>query len=419
MSLESLQERLTALQETTAQLRDLIDRLAHVEFEPGSVPLTIEEEGSVSGELSAEAGLMLRTGLEEQQLLCEEAKYLRRGGHEKERLEDGIERLGSELASYRSLLRKARLSAKANLERARRQERELLVQSLAETVSETNTSAGGGSSSSSSSAEEAQAAAAATHRPPRHNYAPHHRTLQSSLSEEDRQTVGASSNVTNALRRTHALIAAELSKSEFARQTLSESSAALRKLDESYTSLDGMLASSRDLLGTLLRSQKSDTWYLQTALYMLMVTGAWLVFRRLLYGPLWWLVWLPLRVVFGVGTRAGSAVMHSGGGRRGGPGQSGTAGAVLDGDIRVDGMPDESLPTAKVGGEKSVVVEEEEKEGVGEESLVDKVGKIVDAVREADELGSIPGEVEDVYVDALEGEEAEVVVEDSRSRDEL
>ncbi|KAL7821724.1 Sec20 domain-containing protein [Trichoderma aethiopicum] len=417
MSLESLQERLTALQETTAQLRDLIDRLAHVEFEPGSVPLTIEEEGSVSGELSAEAGLMLRTGLEEQQLLCEEAKYLRRGGHEKERLEDGIERLGSELSSYRSLLRKARLSAKANLERARRQERELLVQSLAESVSETNTSAGGGSSSS---AEEAQAAAAsASHRPQRHSYAPHHRTLQSSLSEEDRQTVGASSNVTNALRRTHALIAAELSKSEFARQTLSESSAALRKLDESYTSLDGMLASSRDLLGTLLRSQKSDTWYLQTALYMLMVTGAWLVFRRLLYGPLWWLVWLPLRVVFGVGTRAGSAVMHSGGGRGGGggPGQSGTAGVVLDGEIRVDGMPDETLPTAKVGGEKRVVVEEEE-EG-GEESLVDKVGKIVDAVREADELGSIPGEAEDVYVDALEGEEAEVVVEDSRSRDEL
>ncbi|KAH0494050.1 hypothetical protein TgHK011_000685 [Trichoderma gracile] len=405
MSLESLQERLTALQETTAQLRDLIDRLAHVEFEPGSVPSTIEEEGSVSGELSAEAGLLLRTGLEEQQLLCEEAKYLRRGGHEKERLEDGIERLGSELASYRSSLRKARLSAKANLERARRQERELLVQSLAESVSETNTSADG-------SAEESQAAP----RPPRHNFAQqqhhhHHRTLQSSLSEEDRQTVGASSNVTNALRRTHALIAAELTKSEFARQTLSESSAALRKLDESYTSLDGMLASSRDLLGTLLKSQKSDTWYLQTALYMLLVTGAWLVFRRLLYGPLWWLVWLPLRIVFGVGTKAGSAVMHHG---RGGPGQqSGTAGAVLDGDIRVDGIPDESLPTAKVGGERRVA-----EEG-GEESMVDKVGKIVDAVREADELGSIPGEVEDTFVDALEGEEAEVVVEDSRSRDEL
>ncbi|KAL6867852.1 Sec20 domain-containing protein [Trichoderma novae-zelandiae] len=400
MSLESLQERLTALQETTAQLRDLIDRLANVEFAPGSVPLTIEEEGSVSGELSAEAGLMLRTGLEEQQLLCEEAKYLRRGGHEKERLEDGIERVGGELASCRSSLRKARLSAKKSLERARRQERELLVQSLAEAVSETNTSAGG-------SAEESQAPP----RPPRHNSTQqhNHRNLQSSLSEEDRHTVGASSNVTNALRRTHALIAAELTKSEFARQTLSESSAALRKLDESYTSLDGMLASSRDLLGTLLKSQKSDTWYLQTALYMLMVTGAWLVFRRLLYGPLWWLVWLPLRIMFGVGTKAGSAVMRSRG-----PEQSGKAGVVLDGEIRVDGIPDESLPTAKVAGEQP-----KEVEGGRDESMVEKVGKIVDAVHEADELGSIPGGVEDGHVDELEGGEAEVVVEDSRPRDEL
>ncbi|KAJ4858798.1 sec20 domain-containing protein [Trichoderma breve] len=382
MSLEGLQERLAALQETTTQLRELIDRLANVEFEPGSVPLNIEEEGSVSGELSAEAGLILKTGLEDQQLLFEEAKYLRRGGHEKERLVDGIERVGSELASYRATLRKARLSAKKNLERARRLERELMVQSFVEPISETNTSAGG-------STEE-------------------HRQLQSSLSEEDRQTVGAASNVTNALRRTHALIAAELSKSEFAHQTLTESSAALKQLDQSYTSLDGMLASSRDLLGTLLRSQKSDTWYLQTALYMLMVTAGWLVFRRLLYGPLWWLVWLPLRILFGVGTKAGSAVMHSRS-----PGQSGKAGVVIDGKIRVDGLPDESLPTAVVGRDSKVVESEDE-------SMVEKVGKIVDAVHEADELGSIPGESEGDHDDKLqEGDAAEVVVEDSRPRDEL
>jgi protein transport protein SEC20 len=222
--------------------------------------------------------------------------------------------------------------------------------------------------------------------------------------------VGASSNVTNALRRTHALIASELTKSEFARQTLTESSAALKKLDESYTSLDGMLASSRDLLGTLLKSQKSDTWYLQTALYMLMVTGAWLVFRRILYGPLWWLVWLPLRIVFGVGSTAGRAVMQSGGREAG---QSGKAGVVIDGEIQVDGIPDESLPTAKVGREPKVTEERED----SDESMVEKVGKIVDAVNEADELGAIPGDVED---DDLQGREsAEVVVEDSRPRDEL
>ncbi|KAL7913078.1 hypothetical protein GGI35DRAFT_441950 [Trichoderma velutinum] len=396
MSLQGLQQRLAALQETTAQLRELIDRLANVEFEPGSVPLNIEEEGSVSGELSAEAGLVLKTGLEDQQLLLEEAKYLRRGGHEKERLLDGIERVGSELASYRSTLRKARLSAKKNSERARRLERELMVQSFVEPISETNTSAGG-------STEESQAAV----RPIRHNYN-QHRQLQSSLSGEDRQTVGASSNVTNALRRTHALIAAELTKSEFARQTLTDSSAALKKLDESYTSLDGMLASSRDLLGTLLRSQKSDTWYLQTALYMLMVTAGWLVFRRLLYGPLWWLVWLPLRILFGVGTKAGSAVMHSRS-----PGQSGKAGVVIDGEIGVDGLPDESLPTAVVGRESKVVEGEDE-------SMIEKVGKIVDAVHEADELGSIPGEHEEGDSDELPGgDAAEVVIEDSRPRDEL
>ncbi|KAL7798543.1 hypothetical protein V8C37DRAFT_368225 [Trichoderma ceciliae] len=398
MSLEGLQDRLAALQETTSQLRELINRLANVEFPPGSVPLNIEEEGSVSGELSAEAGLLLKNGLEDQQLLCEEAKYLRRGGHGKERLEDGIERVGSELASYRSTLRKARLSAKKSLERARKLERELMVQSFAEPISETNTSAGAG-------AEESQVIS----RPPRPNYN-QHRQLQSSISEEDRQTVGASSNVTNALRRTHALIASELTKSEFARQTLTESSAALKKLDESYTSLDGMLASSRNLLGTLLKSQKSDTWYLQTALYMLMVTGAWLVFRRLLYGPLWWLVWLPLRIMFGVGTKAGSAVMQSRG-----PGQSGKAAVVIDGKISVDGLPDESIPTAKVGREPRVVVE-----GDDGESMVEKVGKIVDAVNEADELGAMPGESEHEHENDLpRGGAAEAVIEDSRSRDEL
>lgn len=304
------------------------------------------------------------------------------------------------LCSHRSSLRKARLSAKKSLERAQRLERELMVQSFSEPISETDTSAAG-------STEQSQVIS----RPLRPSYN-QSRQLQSSLSEEDRQTVGASSNVTDALRRTHALIASELTKSEFAHQTLTESSAALKKLDESYTSLDGMLASSRDLLGTLLKSQKSDTWYLQTALYMLMVTGAWLVFRRILYGPMWWLVWLPLRIVFGVGSKAGSAVMRSGSRE---PGQSGQAGVVIDGEIKVDGLPDESLPTAKVGGEPKVA---ERRDGEGDESMIEKVGKIVDAVNEADELGAIPEDGEDV--DDLQGKDfTEVVVEDSRSRDEL
>lgn len=77
---------------------------------------------------------------------------------------------------------------------------------------------------------------------------------------------------------------------------LDQSTAALSSLSESYTDLDSLISSSRNLIGSLLRSQKSDTWYLETAFYILVGTIIWLVFRRILYGPLWWLVWLPLRL---------------------------------------------------------------------------------------------------------------------------
>lgn len=100
MSFEGLQERLVALQETTTQIKELIDRLAELEFQPGSVPLGADEEDSVSGELSAEIGQLLRSGLEDQELLQEEIKYLRPDGHEKERLQDGVARVGRELSRY-------------------------------------------------------------------------------------------------------------------------------------------------------------------------------------------------------------------------------------------------------------------------------------------------------------------------------
>lgn len=234
--------------------------------------------------------------------------------------------------------------------------------------------------------------------------------MQSTLSEEDQQTVGAASNYTQALRRTHDLIAAELSRSEYAHQTLTESSHALKQLNEQYGSLDTMLASSRDLLGTLLRSQKSDTWYLQTAMYMLIVTAGWLVFRRLLYGPLWWLVWLPLRLVFGTGTMVGSAVLQG----AGAPGKSGQVVSQQQENVPIKGLPKEDLPTAKVG--------------LGTEdgdSIMDTIEKIVDAVNEADELGQIPEEGDVVNEGAgntkkrMWEESNTMVNEDTRPRDEL
>jgi len=108
--------------------------------------------------------------------------------------------------------------------------------------------------------------------------------------------LNASSDLTSSLRRTHALLTDEVSRSRFAHETLEQSNAALTELNERYGALDDLLAKSRGLLGTLVRSQKSDTWYLQTTLYMLAGTIAWLVFRRLFYGPLWWFVYLPFKL---------------------------------------------------------------------------------------------------------------------------
>ena len=211
------------------------------------------------------------------------------------------------------------------------------------------------------------------------------------------------------------MIASELARSEYAHEMLTESSSALKSLNESYTSLDTMLANSKDLLGTLLRSQKSDTWYLQTAMYMLMVTGTWLVFRRILYGPMWWLIWLPLRLVFGLGTKAGSAVIQG----RSGAGESGKVEVGNQGgNVPIEGLPKDDLPTVRIGREESV-------ESGDPDSMMDKVGKIVDAVNEADEFGQIPEE-EDPIVESARNtmkrmwEEPEVVIdEDTRPRDEL
>ncbi|KAG5803317.1 hypothetical protein H9Q74_012115 [Fusarium xylarioides] len=385
MSFEGLQERLTALQETTTQLKKLIDRLATLKFQPGSVPLTTDEESSESGELSAEITSTLRDGEEEQELLQEELEFLRGAEHDKDRLKEGVEKIGKELASCRLSFRKARLSAKHSLAQAQRREREILLTSFSQPTSETN----------SLYPDDEKTA-----RPTRHQQ--NVQKQQSSLTEEDQQNVGASANVTNALRRTHDLIQAELARSEFAHETLTESSAALKQLNESYGSLDTMLASSKDLLGTLLRSQKSDTWYLQTTFYMLACTLGWLLFRRLLYGPMWWIVWLPLRLMFGLGTSAGNAVMHAGSAQ----GKVKEAGQASKG-VPVEGLPDDELPTVKVDTEQQAEVLEE-------------VDKIVNVVREAGELGNIPeGDEDNIGNPKKRMWEEPDVVEQQRPRDEL
>jgi protein transport protein SEC20 len=99
MSFDSLQERLTALQETTGQLQELIERLASLKFQPGSVPLSADEDDNVGSELGAEISQILREEAEDLEVLQEEVTDLRCGRpgsqteHNKTRLQDGVRRL--------------------------------------------------------------------------------------------------------------------------------------------------------------------------------------------------------------------------------------------------------------------------------------------------------------------------------------
>ena len=106
MSFEALQERLVALQETTGQLRELIDKLANLKYEPGSLPLTTDDDSSAAAELSAEINQVLREEEEDLDLLREEIIDIRSGRpgseaeHNKARLKDGASRLEQELREY-------------------------------------------------------------------------------------------------------------------------------------------------------------------------------------------------------------------------------------------------------------------------------------------------------------------------------
>ncbi|CAD6441608.1 8f9b1653-5774-46e2-a1ca-66041cd2c67b [Sclerotinia trifoliorum] len=293
MSFESLSERLTALQESNRQARELIRHLETIEFQPGSITLDGDDD-NILLELSAEIAQVLKDQSEDFARLQEEVLSIPLGRpnselqRQREVLDEAVEMHIEDLKSHHRAFLKAEIKAKKTLEAAKVLERQHMLQA----------SLSPSSGRSTPNSIERPAA-----RP------------KSELSKEDK-TVNAASDVTLALRRTHEMMAGELEKSQFANDTLRQSTEALAQLNETYSTLDSLLSSSRNLLGTLLRSQKSDTWYLETAFYVLLCTIAWLVFRRLLYGPLWWLVYAPLKLtfytlfgIFGImGSKSGSAV---------------------------------------------------------------------------------------------------------------
>ncbi|RAR15592.1 sec20 domain-containing protein [Stemphylium lycopersici] len=274
----TLTKRLNSLSESNKAVGQLIQRLAKLDFQPGSQPLDTAEEGDVRLELSAEIHESLKGIEEELELLRQEVEDVTlQGGitgrrrdsskdSERSRLAILLARLTEDLKSSRAQYRKAQLAAKHNADRAKLKERELLFSNLQS-----------GTSTPSSAYRQ--------------------RKQQQGLSEGE-VVAQASSDVTAALRRTHQLMKDELSRSRFAQETLEQSTAALENLGDQYQDLNTLLANSKNLVSTLLKSTKSDTWYLETTFYVLITTVIWLVFRRWLYGPLtWFLIW-PIKLIF-------------------------------------------------------------------------------------------------------------------------
>ncbi|KAF2099659.1 Sec20-domain-containing protein [Rhizodiscina lignyota] len=266
---QSIFARLTTVSENNKSTIQLIHKLGKT------------DEGDLREELSSEIHDSLNQQEDELELLRQDAEDATAGAtptsarhrnserdREKTRLNIQVARLGEDLRQSRIQFRKAQIQAKRNAQLAKQQERHLRLVSIQEGSKSGNTTP-----------------------------VPGRKRGQEKLTQ-DELVASASTDVTAALRRTQQLMQTELSRSQFAQETLDQSTQALGDLSERYTDLDTLLSSSKTLLSTLVRSQKSDTWYLETTFYILLATISWLVFRRFLYGPLWWLLWLPLKLVY-------------------------------------------------------------------------------------------------------------------------
>jgi len=119
---------------------------------------------------------------------------------------------------------------------------------------------------------------------------------EENCSRQEELVLNASSDITSSLKRTHTLLASELSRSQFATETLSQSTQALKELSNRYSTFDDMLLKSRKLITDLVRKNKSDAWYYEMAIKIMVITLVWLVIRRFFYGPFYLFIWLPLKL---------------------------------------------------------------------------------------------------------------------------
>ncbi|KAH0607024.1 uncharacterized protein H6S33_003012 [Morchella sextelata] len=220
-----------------------------------------------------------------------------------------------------------------------------------------------------------------------------------SLTQAD-LLIGASTDVTTALRRTHTLLQSELSRSAFATETLHASTAALTDLSSRYSAFDDIVASSRVLISDLIKKNKSDRWYFEHAIYILVSILVWILIRRLLWGPIYLFFGMPLRLawwglscvawVIGSGGDGGVAEIRRGAGLD----ESGFVGATPT--VEVKGIPESLLVRVPSSTASSMPEASEAMQGsTREESMREKVEKIIDL--EEAPSGSIgDGDVHDI-----------------------
>lgn len=266
----SLHQRLQALADSYKDTLNLIQQLRT--FSAASCPDANPDERRVDLASEIHDGLkeqedtleILRQELDDDSIPMQRRASLAGGDreNERERNADLLARLTEDLKSARGHFRRAQLVAKRTADTEKRKEREQLF------------------------ADRKGDGSHARFRPT------HDKLTQDELAER------ASEDVTMALRRVHAQMEAEVSRGQFAQQTLDESQEALKSLNESYSGTTDLLKASRGFVSQLVRSNKSDTWFLKSSFYILAVTIVWLIFRRLLYGPLILFVWWPLRAMW-------------------------------------------------------------------------------------------------------------------------
>lgn len=275
----SLSKRLQALADSYKQIQTLILELR--KFSPSSYPSGDADERRIelateihdSLEEQEDTLEILRQELEDDALTVHRRDLSSRET-ERERNADLLARLSEDLKTARANFRKAQLQAKRNADAEKRRDREQLFAGRKQDG-------------------QGQVRSRSAH--------------QEKLTQDD-IALRAAEDVTMALRRVHNQLEGEVSRSQFAQQTLQESQQALESLAVSYTGTTDLLKASRGFVGQLVRSSKSDTWFLKTSFYLLAVTICWLFFRRILYGPLILFIWWPLKMTWWIAMTSLGAV---------------------------------------------------------------------------------------------------------------